>query len=428
MTFNANSTEIEKMDTDLRDLELTLSEDEKERLLLVSSGEEDSPARAVSSVTALSEADLLKIASLRSQKNKRNHERARLRKLLNPTPLAGTSRAVTVGSGQNSTFPKGSEKVLERDNSDGVVKPRAETLVSDTIPTSSKGDMKVVESHKSVGILFKTSEALTAASNSRSGDERLNSQVRKRTRLAVNPSTLSTGLSREIAATSVVNEPLAGTSANSKRNRSENSQVGVPPKKPRMMISFSDAVKESLVMLVRRGEGSITVDQFDVIRRHLYRSLDATPYGNSRPVFVSSRLIDGVIVIECANAMSFDWLSECFSTPDILEGVPLKFNSKAQEVPKRKIVVYLPDKDQVDTQLLFIRLKSTNMDLNTDSWSLLRDLGASSRGRTLVFAVDLASVQYILAKNSKLYYMLQMIYVEVRARYEPRFFSRPTLV
>ena len=76
-------------------------------------------------------------------------------------------------------------------------------------------------------------------------------------------------------------------------------------------------------------------------------------------------------------------------------------------------MVYLPDKDQVDTQLLFTRLKGTNMDLNTDNWTL---------------AVDLASVQYILAKNSKLYYMLQMIYVEVIAPYEPRYSSRPTTV
>ena len=49
------------------------------------------------------------------------------------------------------------------------------------------------------------------------------------------------------------------------------------------------------------------------------------------------------------------------------------------------------------------------MGLNTDSWTLLRDLDASTRGGTLVFALDLASVHYILGKNSQLYYMLQMI-------------------
>ena len=55
--------------------------------------------------------------------------------------------------------------------------------------------------------------------------------------------------------------------------------------------------------------------------------------------------------------------------------------------------------------------------LNTDSWTLLRGRGASTRGRILVFAIDLASVHYILGKSSQLYYMLQMIYVEVRAAY-----------
>ena len=65
------------------------------------------------------------------------------------------------------------------------------------------------------------------------------------------------------------------------------------------------------------------------------------------------------------------------------------------------------------------------MGLNTDSWTLLRDFGASTRGRTLVFAIDLASVHYILGKNSQLYDMLQMIYVEVRAPYEPNFYGRP---
>ena len=133
MTFNAKSTEIDKMDTDLRDLELTLSEDEKECLLLVSSGEEDSPARAISSVNA-SEADLLKIASLRSFKNKRNHERARLRKLLNPTPLAELPQL---------HLDKGSEKVLEREYRESVEKSRMATVVSEINPTSSKGNMKV---------------------------------------------------------------------------------------------------------------------------------------------------------------------------------------------------------------------------------------------------------------------------------------------
>ena len=72
-----------------------------------------------------------------------------------------------------------------------------------------------------------------------------------------------------------------GTSSNSKKNRSENSLVGAVPKKPRMTVSFCDAVKESLVMLVRREEGSLTMDQVKVIRRHLYRSLHATPYGSA---------------------------------------------------------------------------------------------------------------------------------------------------
>ena len=36
-------------------------------------------------------------------------------------------------------------------------------------------------------------------------------------------------------------------------------------------------------------------------------------------------------------------------------------NSKAQEVPKRKVVVHLPDIDRMDVQLLFNRLKGVNV-------------------------------------------------------------------
>ena len=61
------------------------------------------------------------------------------------------------------------------------------------------------------------------------------------------------------------------------------------------------------------------------------------------------------------------------------------FNSKAQEVPN------LPEKDQMEMHDLFNRLKGANVGLNTVCWTPLRDLGASTRVRTLVFAIGLAN-------------------------------------
>ena len=41
-----------------------------------------------------------------------------------------------------------------------------------------------------------------------------------------------------------------------------------------------------------------------------------------------------------------------------------------KEVPKRKVVVHLPDMDPMAVQLLFNRLNGANVRLNTDSWTL----------------------------------------------------------
>ena len=90
LAFNANSTEIEKMDTGLKNLELTL--DEEERLLQNSSGDESSNKKVVSSVGGLTPSDLAKIASLRTLKNKRNHDRKRLRKQATPAALVNQQR------------------------------------------------------------------------------------------------------------------------------------------------------------------------------------------------------------------------------------------------------------------------------------------------------------------------------------------------
>lgn len=408
MDFNANSTEIEKMDTSLKKLELTL--DEEERLLSNNSGEEDSLSSPFVAVKALSKADTDKIVSLRNLKNRRNHERGRLRKLNFQTHLLKHRGADMKASQCNPTQSKDGGKVVAGGCSVSDKHPRAETS-------------EPVKGFSSECVSSPVSDAIPAASKSSSAVERQNSQVPKRTRLAVNRAKLSTGMSK-VAATAGT-EALAVEGSNSKRNRSNNSSTAADVKRQRMAVSYCDAVQESLVMLVRRDDGLLTVDHTNSIREYLSCNMDSTTWGSTRPLFKSNKLIDGVFVFECVNVTSFDWLSKCLRTFVSSDGVKLSFNSKSQEIPRRKVVVYLPDKKQIDTQLLFTRLKGSNMELNFESWTLLRDLGESSRGRTLVFAADLASVQHILAKNCYLYYMLQMIYVEIRAPYEPRFNSRP---
>ena len=163
-----------------------------------------------------------------------------------------------------------------------------------------------------------------------------------------------------------------------------------------MTESFSYVATESLIMLVRHEEGPLSAVHTAVIRKHFYKMLDETQIGYERPIFVYNKLFNGVDVIVCANGKSFDWLSHCLSVMDKQADLTLKFNSTINEIPKRKVVLFLPDREQIETKLLFRRLSEANANLDTASWTLLRDLGATSNGRTLIFAVDLASVRFIL--------------------------------
>ena len=161
MAFNANSTEIEKMDTGLKNLELTL--DEEERLLQNSSGDESSNKKVVSSVGGLTPSDLAKIASLRTLKNKRNHDRKRLRMQETPAALVNS----------NSAKPNDESKKL-----------RAETNVSGRAPTLLQVSEKDTKGLKSGSVEIPCSVAPPAASKRSSDAERLNSQLRKRMRIA----------------------------------------------------------------------------------------------------------------------------------------------------------------------------------------------------------------------------------------------------
>ena len=89
-------------------------------------------------------------------------------------------------------------------------------------------------------------------------------------------------------------EAAAVRGTNYKRNRSNNSATVAVVKKQRMEEGYCDADRESLIMLVRRDKGPVTAEIVDIIRKHLYGSIDSTPEGMARPK--SNKLIDGVHV------------------------------------------------------------------------------------------------------------------------------------
>ncbi|CAO1335704.1 unnamed protein product [Diamesa serratosioi] len=427
------------METGLKTLELTLSEDEMERHLLNSSGDEHLLNVNPGSVSALSEADLLILNNLKICKNLRNRERARRLKLSNhKSSGVKTTRAGPSGSLGFPTLPKGSETKIEGTGSTGVKPIRAGPSGSLSIPTLPKGSEKKIirtgiTSIKPVRVEPSSSLADPTLPKGSEGERTCSTSVET---VRAGPSSSSTiptrpkgsekngerTGSKKIYADRINTADIdnAGIGTNSKRNRSNNSLL-VEPKKQRMAESYCDTAKETLIMLIRCEEGPVTVDQAAAIRKILYACLDKIENDSNFPMFESCKLIDGIYVIVCINDITFKWLIDCLSTIITETGFLLKYNSKAQEVPKRKVVVYLPDPDQVETLLLFKRLKGPNRNLDTTSWTLLRDLGVSLKGRTLVFAVDLASVQYILSKNCSLFYMMQKIYVEIRAPYEPNY-------
>lgn len=93
-----DSISSELKSSELKSLELCLEmEEEKERLLLISSGDEE-PQNNLRITDSLTSADLLKINSIKLAKNKRNRERARKRKSTSKTHLVlGNVRAGTSG-------------------------------------------------------------------------------------------------------------------------------------------------------------------------------------------------------------------------------------------------------------------------------------------------------------------------------------------
>ncbi|CAO1293974.1 unnamed protein product, partial [Diamesa tonsa] len=210
------------MDAGLKKLELTL--DEEERLLLLSSGEETIKESEVATVGSLTESDLAKIASLRTLKNKRNHERKRLLKTV-PKVAPLVKKLATEAT-------KASGKVVGR-SSGGSEKLRAEASASVGFPTLSIDSEKKTEGNRSGSEKLSSGKAPPAAYKRSSDPERLNSQVRQRTRLAVNQPSLSTVLSRDVVEAGSSKESQAAKGSNSKRNRSDSSIVTVV-KKQRM--------------------------------------------------------------------------------------------------------------------------------------------------------------------------------------------------
>lgn len=189
-----------------------------------------------------------------------------------------------------------------------------------------------------------------------------------------------------------------------------------PAKKQAGSWSFSDATKADLIVIIRRVGSGFSESHIKELRAKLCERLDATPLGATRPTFESNRLINGAFQLEAANQFSKDWLLKLITEIDSLDGVKLWVTTAEREASRQRITMTMQDSQSVSSDIIYRRFREANTGLKTDEWVLIKTLAEGPRNRTIMLSVDKESADFMIARNKKLYYMLQRVHVDIRAR------------
>lgn len=213
------------------------------------------------------------------------------------------------------------------------------------------------------------------------------------------------------------NEAPLSTFVRGKRKQTSPAVSHQPAKKQAGTFrSFSEAVKADKTVLIRRVNSGFNNELINNLRAQLCQRLDASLPGAARPIFESNGYWNGSFRVVCANESSREWLFKQIQEIDSLEGSKLWISTAEREASRQKVTMTIQDSKSISSELIFRRFREANEGLKTDEWVLLKNLKDGPTGRTILLSVDVDSAEYMIAHGKRLYYMLQRVYFDIRAR------------
>jgi Domain of unknown function (DUF4780) len=179
--------------------------------------------------------------------------------------------------------------------------------------------------------------------------------------------------------------------------------------------AYNEVVKGSMQLIIIKlsEEDEMTdlaIGEADSIKDFLLEKLDEATTTGARPHFTGVRVLASCLEINCADSATVEWVKG-----RIPELGSLKLCVKAKdELPKLvPVSLMIPDKP-VKESVIFKRLETQNEGLNTRFWRTFHRGDQTSRGRFFVFGVDPASLNYIKAHKSELFYGLRQVSVGLK--------------
>lgn len=182
--------------------------------------------------------------------------------------------------------------------------------------------------------------------------------------------------------------------------------------------SYVEAVKDSMQVLIVKTNDievviKLTYDEAILIKDSLLEKLDEGSSTEIRPGFLGTKVVKGVLEMNCADSLTIDWLKS--QIPKISEHLGFKLCIKTKdELPTLvAISLYLPGKP-VEDAAAFKRLEAQNSGLETKYWRTFHNGRPTPKGRFLVVGVDETSVEYIRAHKFELFYGFQRLSIGMR--------------
>lgn len=132
-------------------------------------------------------------------------------------------------------------------------------------------------------------------------------------------------------------------------------------------------------------------------------AIDTLDVASEAPQFVASGVLNGALMIHCANDHTVEWLNANFNGKEV-GGMKMKI-LKAADLPKPvKMALKSRDILTTDGEVLLRRLARLNPGLNTDEWRIREKkvIGDRSYIRWII-EMDQRSAEYIRSKNFEVF-------------------------
>jgi Domain of unknown function (DUF4780) len=131
-----------------------------------------------------------------------------------------------------------------------------------------------------------------------------------------------------------------------------------------------------------------------------------------RPCFLGTRTWQGLLEIQCQDALSFEWLKSCIGTIQV-NNFALRVFSKSDMPKTLKAQFFVPGQPVEDVHLLK-RIEKQNAGLVTSGWRITFSSEQTEKGRFVIIAIDERSADVIKNQNSGIFYRLQRLQVTLK--------------